>query len=124
LLLLQNTLLLFVLSVLTVQLALPELVHLIRGFILGFRWRRRLSLDLLLWSRRERGGVIVLSQEVWRVLRKLGDGDKTGEISKVGALIIELDQTIMLCVVTFSEGLKSVIVASRFESVSHKDHKE
>jgi hypothetical protein len=109
---------------LTVQLAFPELVHLIRGFILGLRWRRWLSLDLLLWSRRERGGVIVLSQEVWRVLRKLGNGDKTGKISKVRALIVELDQTIMLCVVTFTERLKGIIIAGRFEHVSRKDHKE
>lgn len=31
-------------------------------------------------------------------MRKLRDGNKPGEISKVGALTIELDQKIILCV--------------------------
>jgi hypothetical protein len=39
----------------------------------------------------ERGSFVIDSKEVRRILRKLGDANETGEVSKVRAFVVELD---------------------------------
>lgn len=47
-------------------------------------------------------------------MRELRDGDETGEVSEVRALVVELDEAVMLGIVSLSEGLEGIVVASRW----------
>jgi hypothetical protein len=49
-------------------------------------------------------------------LGELGDGDEGCQVSQVGALVVELDQAIVLGIVSLAEGLKGIIVAGCCES--------
>lgn len=90
-LLLKDPLLLLVFAVLTIELVLPELVNLIRRIVFRCGSRRGCPLNLLLRSCGERGSFVIDGKEVGRILRKLGDANKTGEVSEVRAFVVELD---------------------------------
>ena len=109
---LQYSLLLLVLPVLPVLLILPEVADLIGLLRLG-SWRRGgLALDLLLRSGRQGRRILVIGKKVGWVLRQLGNGDQAGEVSEIGALVVKLDQSVMLGVISSSERLQGIIVAS------------
>jgi len=57
-------------------------------------------------------GVLVLGEQVGRVLGQLRDGDEAGEVAEVGAFIVELDEAVVLSVVSLAEGFQGVVVAS------------
>lgn len=56
----------------------------------------------------------VRSQKAWRVLRKLGNTDQAGKVLQVGALIVELNQSIVLSVVTLSQENQSLGIVSAY----------
>jgi hypothetical protein len=44
-------------------------------------------------------------------LWQLRDRDEAGEVSQVGALVVELDESVVLGTVSLSEGLKGIVIA-------------
>ncbi|CAG9945583.1 unnamed protein product [Clonostachys rosea f. rosea IK726] len=109
--LLEDALLLFVLAVLALHLVLPELGDLIGLFVLRLGRRCRATLNLLLGSGRKGWGILVLGQQVGRFLWQLRDRDEAGEVSQVGTLVVELDESVVLGTVSLSEGLEGIVIA-------------
>jgi hypothetical protein len=104
---LEARLLGLVLFLLASGLGGPEIVD---GFGLSshLRSRRRL-LDLLGRPTRQSRAVVFFAKQARRVLRKLGDGDKTGQVSQVRTLIVEPNKTVVLGIISATEGLESFV---------------
>jgi hypothetical protein len=113
----QHALLLLVLAVLPVELALPELGDFVGPLLrLGRDGDRRgRTLDFLFGTGRKGGCLLLLGQQVGRVLGQLGYGDEAGEVAEVGTLVVELDETVVLGVVSAPERLESLIIAGGYE---------
>jgi hypothetical protein len=113
----EDSLLFFIFTVLAIQFALPEL----RDFVWFVRfWRRsrgRLSFNFLLGSGRQGWSFVITSKEVGRILRQLGDCNKACQVSEIGAFVVELDESIMLGVISLPKGLQCIIIAGDWASV-------
>lgn len=77
---------------------------------LGRLWRRILDNGFAVGGH----GWGVGPQKAWRVLRQLGNTDQAGKVLQVGALIVELDQSIVLRVVTLSQENQSLGIVSAY----------
>lgn len=82
-LLLKTRLLCLILLLLTLGFGAPEVVDGLGLDGARLRWRRWLPLHLLCWSPGKSWPVIVLGQQVRRVLRQLRDSNKTGKVAQV-----------------------------------------
>jgi hypothetical protein len=97
--------LILVLPLLTVLLYFPKLSNIVWFVDLG-GWRRcRLSLNLLLRPLGESWGSFILREQIGGVLWEFRDGNQTGKVSKVGALVVKFDETIMLSIVSSPQWL-------------------
>jgi hypothetical protein len=93
-------------------LILPKLVdrfgihgRLARGCIGGFGDR------FVSGSGGESRSVLIIAEKIWRVLRQLRDGNQTGQVAQIGALVVELDQAVMLGIVTSAKGCEDFVVS-------------
>ena len=53
----------------------------------------------------------IFGEEVGRVLRKLRNGNKGGQIAKIGAFVIEFDKSVVLCIVATAQWHECFVVS-------------
>jgi len=62
--------------------------------------------------------VIIIGEDVWWFLWKFRYCDEAGEVTQIRAFIVELDEAVVLLIISFTKWYEEAIVTERWRLVS------